>query len=57
MGKEQQRQILGPENSKEGGKAKILLKPRLFSGNGGLFKAENLKNNLLRYTGQNGGAR
>ena len=50
-------QILGSENLKEGGKTKILFKPLLFRENGGFFKAENHKGNLLRYTGQTSGAR
>ena len=50
-------QILGSENSKEGGKTKILFKPLLFEGNGGFLKAENHKWNLLRYTDQTDGAR
>jgi hypothetical protein len=43
---------LGLEDTKEGCKTKILFKPRLLRGDGGLFKAENRKQNLLRYTGQ-----
>jgi hypothetical protein len=46
--------ILGSENMKEGGKTKILFKHHLCSRNGGLFKAENCKWNVLRYTGQTG---
>jgi hypothetical protein len=41
----------------EGGKTKILFKLCLFKGNGGLFKAENRKRNLLRYIDQTSGAR
>jgi hypothetical protein len=42
-GSEQQGQILGLENVKEGGKTKILFKHHLFRGNGGLLKDENWK--------------
>ena len=37
-GRELQLQILGSEDSKEGGKAKFLLKPHLLLGNGGFIK-------------------
>ena len=50
--RELQPHIWGSENVKEGGKTKIMFKPHLFKGHVGLFKAENLKQNLLRYTGQ-----
>jgi hypothetical protein len=42
-GRELQQQILGSENVKEGGKTKILFKPRLFSGNGGFLKLKTAK--------------
>ena len=41
LGEKEASTILGSEDRKEGGKTKILFKPRLFRGNGGLFKAEN----------------
>jgi hypothetical protein len=54
--RELQPHIWGSENVKEGGKTKIMFKPHLFKGHVGLFKAQNHKQNLLRYTGQTTGA-
>lgn len=56
-GMELQRQILASEDSKEGGKTKIVFRPHLLLRNGGFFKDENCKYYLLRYIAQTSGAR